>query len=253
MQKYTSGVFNGSNCNQANHAVVVVGWDDAKSAFLMRNSWGSSWGESGYMYIKYGVNALGDKATYAVYSSSSTPTSDGGTPACKPQCTGKVCGDDGCGGSCGACTSGETCDSSGQCSPGNTTCTPDCNGKACGDDGCGGDCGTCPGGLTCDQNNQCTPSGLCMPDCSGRTCGGDGCGGFCGMCPTGQSCDQNGQCSSGGASSCSHQICKPGAPLQYSCSPCATRVCSIDPYCCGVEWDRVCVNEASMVCGQPCF
>jgi hypothetical protein len=30
--------------------------------------------------------------------------------------------------------------------PGSSACQPDCNGKQCGDDGCGGSCGTCPGG-----------------------------------------------------------------------------------------------------------
>jgi hypothetical protein len=33
---------------------------------------------------------------------------------CTPACSGKVCGPDGCGGSCGTCSSG-TCDASGQC------------------------------------------------------------------------------------------------------------------------------------------
>jgi hypothetical protein len=30
-------------------------------------------------------------------------------PQCVPNCQGKVCGDDGCGGGCGTCSSGETC------------------------------------------------------------------------------------------------------------------------------------------------
>jgi len=30
---------------------------------------------------------------------------------CQPNCTGKVCGDDGCGGTCGACADGQTCKS----------------------------------------------------------------------------------------------------------------------------------------------
>ncbi|MEM4245422.1 MAG: hypothetical protein QXR60_04435, partial [Candidatus Nanoarchaeia archaeon] len=34
--------------------------------------------------------------------------------ACTPNCAGKECGDDGCGGSCGTCSSGKTC-SNGQC------------------------------------------------------------------------------------------------------------------------------------------
>ena len=34
---------------------------------------------------------------------------------CTPQCDGKQCGDDACGGKCGECGAGETCSSAGQC------------------------------------------------------------------------------------------------------------------------------------------
>jgi C1A family cysteine protease len=36
------------------HAMVVVGYDDAKSAFLIQNSFGSSWGNKGYGWFGYG-------------------------------------------------------------------------------------------------------------------------------------------------------------------------------------------------------
>jgi len=35
------------------HAVVVVGYDDAKQLFTMRNSWGPDWGDQGYFYLPY--------------------------------------------------------------------------------------------------------------------------------------------------------------------------------------------------------
>ncbi len=48
-----------------NHAVLLVGWDDnkivtggisspeSKGAWILKNSWGTSWGENGYFYISY--------------------------------------------------------------------------------------------------------------------------------------------------------------------------------------------------------
>lgn len=59
---YASYYYSGGN---QNHAVVVVGWDDnfdkskfrstpaGNGAFLVRNSWGTSWGSSGYFYVSY--------------------------------------------------------------------------------------------------------------------------------------------------------------------------------------------------------
>ena len=35
------------------HAVVAVGYDDAKERFIVRNSWGASWGEEGYFTMPF--------------------------------------------------------------------------------------------------------------------------------------------------------------------------------------------------------
>jgi len=42
-----------------NHAVTLIGWDDAKGAWLIKNSWGTSMGDSGFFYIKYGADSVG--------------------------------------------------------------------------------------------------------------------------------------------------------------------------------------------------
>ncbi len=36
------------------HAVLLVGWDDARQSFEVRNSWGSGWGDKGYCWMPYG-------------------------------------------------------------------------------------------------------------------------------------------------------------------------------------------------------
>jgi C1A family cysteine protease len=35
------------------HCIVLAGYDDTKSAFLVRNSWGSDWGVGGYCWMPY--------------------------------------------------------------------------------------------------------------------------------------------------------------------------------------------------------
>jgi len=71
---------------------------------------------------------------------------------CTPNCAGKVCGDNGCNGSCGTCASGKNCSSNWMCIA--IGCTPNCTGKVCGSDGCNGTCGTCAVGKNC-SNGAC--------------------------------------------------------------------------------------------------
>lgn len=35
------------------HAVICLGYDDARQVFICRNSWGSSWGDKGHFYMPY--------------------------------------------------------------------------------------------------------------------------------------------------------------------------------------------------------
>ncbi len=70
---YHSGIFSTDEkyvckTGQVNHAVVLVGWDDATDTWIMKNSWGTGWGESGYMRIKRNVSNIGYAANYVVYT-----------------------------------------------------------------------------------------------------------------------------------------------------------------------------------------
>jgi C1A family cysteine protease len=42
-----------------NHAVTIVGWDDTKQAWLIKNSWGYGWGQSGEAWVAYNTNNIG--------------------------------------------------------------------------------------------------------------------------------------------------------------------------------------------------
>ena len=50
------------------HAVCVVGYDDSKQSFLVRNSWGTSWGLSGYFWLPYGFITTGLASDFWVIS-----------------------------------------------------------------------------------------------------------------------------------------------------------------------------------------
>ena len=78
-------------------------------------------------------------------------------------------------------------------------CVPNCNGCECGSDGCGGICGTCSNGETCNPNQICVEcqanadcaSGYCVAE-ECVDCITDA------HCPAGTICDGNGECISQG-------------------------------------------------------
>lgn len=54
-QLYSGGIFDNSDCftGTLDHATNVVGFgdDNGTEYWIMRNSWGTSWGDEGYIYI----------------------------------------------------------------------------------------------------------------------------------------------------------------------------------------------------------
>jgi PKD repeat protein len=65
-QAYTGGIFSNTASYQPNHAIVLVGWNDTGGYWILKNSWGTSWGENGYMRIEYAANNVGYAAAYGV-------------------------------------------------------------------------------------------------------------------------------------------------------------------------------------------
>jgi cathepsin H len=60
-QHYVSGVFNPSSCPGVNHVMIVVGYGTSGGVpyWLIRNSWSTGWGESGYVKVVRNVNKCG--------------------------------------------------------------------------------------------------------------------------------------------------------------------------------------------------
>ena len=110
-----------------------------------------------------------------------TGRADTGCVPCSPDCEGRECGDDGCGGSCGECDDSLFCEWPGMCVNGDP---PQCFGKMCGPDSMGGSCGSCPTDWLCDMVGHCHP-----PDgaCEGVAPTGGMChGGWLGHCDDGE-------------------------------------------------------------------
>lgn len=147
-----------------------------------------------------------------------TCSTDGPDCPADRDCAGRECGlDPICSVSCGTCSGGETCSSSGRC-----VCAPNCSGRECGlDPVCSVSCGTCSSPETCTPSGTCN----CTRNCAGRECGPDPiCGVSCGSCSAG-SCTTTGTCttcSSGATESCANL-----------CGSAGTRSCSVSG-----EWGR---------------
>jgi C1A family cysteine protease len=67
LQFYGGGIYTCSGNVTLNHGVLIVGYgeDGNGSYWIIKNSWGSSWGMNGYMYLKRGTNECGI-ASYVV-------------------------------------------------------------------------------------------------------------------------------------------------------------------------------------------
>jgi C1A family cysteine protease len=80
---YTSGVYEyTSGSYLGGHAILIVGYDDTSQSFIVKNSWGTGWGENGFFQIAYsqvpGSTSSSDPGNavqfgYWIYSNSMEP------------------------------------------------------------------------------------------------------------------------------------------------------------------------------------
>lgn len=202
---------------EGGHAVLLIGWDDAKNAFLCKNSWGATDGPNGDGTFWIAYNGHANNLGFGMTNFSLTSLTCGTDADC----------DDGL-----YCNGLETC-VDGVCQDGTPiVCDDDeifCNGVEFCDEAlndCSNTGNPCGDGYTCDNIY-----GICKPD----TCGN-------GICNEGEDCNNcNVDCISGSGGgdceSCFKDKCDGSChPVQEGpeCSDCAP------PYCCG---DGVCNGE----------
>ena len=142
--------------------------------------------------------------------------------ACTRSCAGKVCGSDGCGGSCGACIGGSCPNGQCICPAASYDCLGRCcaNGEACFADSCG----------ACEE-----PATLCTEtgDVRGRVCGRTSSGDIC-ACVT----------SIGGTTTCANFD-------QAQCLGCDGDADCQDMIVAGATVDGVCVDFANCIDDDP--
>jgi C1A family cysteine protease len=88
LQSYSSGIVD-SCCKELDHGVLVVGYgeEDDVPYWLVKNSWGASWGENGYFRLKRNV---GKEGMCGIAMAPSYPLKTSPNP--KPDSIPEVCG-----------------------------------------------------------------------------------------------------------------------------------------------------------------
>lgn len=133
MQFYSSGVIDRC-CDDLNHGVVVVGYgteDNGVPYWLVKNSWGGSWGMEGYFKLKRGVSKTG---LCGIASAASFPVKSAPNPEVPQMCD--IFG-------WTECPAAATC-----------SCSFNLFGFFC----VWHDCCPLEGGVTCDDNHHCCPA-----------------------------------------------------------------------------------------------
>ncbi|KAL2326632.1 hypothetical protein Fmac_025690 [Flemingia macrophylla] len=154
-QLYDSGVFTGRCGTDLDHGVVVVGYgtENGMDYWLVRNSWGSTWGENGYIKLERnllktetGKCGIAMEASYPI-KNGANPPNPGPTPP-------------------SPATPSTVCDEYYSCSPGTTCCCVFDYGGFCFGWGC------CPieSATCCDDKASCCPPEFPVCDSTTGSC-----------------------------------------------------------------------------------
>lgn len=171
---YSGGVLADPACGQGvDHAVLAVGYgtESGTDYYKVKNSWGTSWGEGGYIRLKRNVRQCGI-GSVSYYPVGVRPTGSNPTP--RPTPYSPTCQDDDTSGSCpywaqaGYCTDatygpymqGQCKASCGLCG-GDATPTPQPPSSTC---------DVCRGGVCCAQGQFCPDGSVCCACSTPNAC-----------------------------------------------------------------------------------
>jgi len=236
----TTGIYRGG------HAVLLIGWDDSKGAYLCKNSWGTYGGPNGDGTFWIAYSGHNNNLGFGMSNFSVTGGAECGDGTCDPSEDQCICPED-----CGSHPSNEVPGST--CSDGLDN---DCDGDADCDDT---DCADHPvclcGNGVCDPGEDCNS---CPDDCIGGGSDG-GCGN--GVCEPGIGED----CRSCPNDCAGRQTGKPSK--RFCCGDdvgCEDTRCTSNGYACGSAPEPFCCGDGDcegpedsynceIDCGSPPF